>query len=278
MKVHPEKDLEYYKSLWDLSSIDLLQETPRGFVYKAFTNNRPAVLKIAKPLGLEHERGAAAFLKACPETIAVEIYEQDELATLMEHLPGPTLTEDVKNGNDDAATTIIAQIAAKIQTVPVPENHSFIGLREWFRALLERAEKRNGPHWKLFETAAGLAKDLLDDTPREVLLHGDLHHDNIIRDRQGRYKMIDPKGLIGDPAYEVANAFRNPDIAELVTKERIMRQASIFSDIMGIDKTRILAFGFVHAAISPLWSEQDGETDNGAINIAQIFYENGLYE
>ena len=278
VKAYPEKDLEYYKNLWELGSIDLLQETPRGIVYKVSVKSLPAVLKIAKPLGLEHERGAVAFLQACPKTIAARIYEHDELATLMEYLPGPTLTEDVKNGNDDDASTIIAQIATGIQAIPVPEKQNFIGLREWFRTLFEHDETQHAKDKNLFGTAKALAKELLDNPCREVLLHGDLHHDNIISDASGRYKMIDPKGLIGNAAYEYANAFRNHEGEGRVTKERIMRQASIFSETSKIDKAEILAFGFIHASISPLWSVQDSEDIGNSMDIARLFFEDGLYK
>ncbi len=46
------------------------------------------------------------------------------------------------------------------------------------------------------------------------MLHGDLHHDNILQN--GNYwVVIDPKGLIGEPAYEVSSFIRN-SIPELL--------------------------------------------------------------
>ena len=50
---------------------------------------------------------------------------------------------------------------------------------------------------------------LLDTTPEEVALHGDLHHSNILRHGDG-WMVIDAKGLVGDPAVEGAAFVCNP--------------------------------------------------------------------
>jgi streptomycin 6-kinase len=54
-----------------------------------------------------------------------------------------------------------------------------------------------------------LLPDLLRTTPRRVFLHGDLHHENSLRHGE-RWMAIDPKGIVGDPAYEPAAFMRNP--------------------------------------------------------------------
>jgi hypothetical protein len=49
---------------------------------------------------------------------------------------------------------------------------------------------------------------LIETSPKEVFLHGDLHHENILLDR-GHWRPIDPKGLRGDPAFEAVAFLRN---------------------------------------------------------------------
>ncbi|MCB1839943.1 MAG: phosphotransferase [Rhodospirillales bacterium] len=264
--------LQDYCSLWKLENPALLQETPRATLYRVKYANVPAVLKISRPLGLEHERQATAFLSLCPTEISVKILKSQDNAVLMEDLPGPALSEEVRQGRDDRATEIIASTALRVSNIPVPQTHSFIPLRTWFRALFEKSGHA-GENPALYETAAPLAHELLSADAPQVLLHGDLHHDNMIRDETGRYKMIDPKGLIGHPAYEVANAFRNPHGAGLVTKERILRQAGIFSATLGRSQREILGFGFIHAAISPLWSLEDNEDFGDSLKVARLFHE-----
>lgn len=54
-----------------------------------------------------------------------------------------------------------------------------------------------------------LANHLLASTTREVAIHGDLHHENILKHRDG-WMGIDAKGLVGDPAIEGAAFILNP--------------------------------------------------------------------
>ncbi len=56
---------------------------------------------------------------------------------------------------------------------------------------------------------SSLAKALLDTTATTCFLHGDLHHGNILMGESG-WQLIDPKGLVGDPAFEIAAFMRNP--------------------------------------------------------------------
>src|SRR5438067_1309862 len=43
-----------------------------------------------------------------------------------------------------------------------------------------------------------------------VLLHGDLHHENILAAARQPWLAIDPKGVVGEPAYEAGALLRNP--------------------------------------------------------------------
>ena len=44
---------------------------------------------------------------------------------------------------------------------------------------------------------------------RKVLLHGDLHHQNILFNENKGWKAIDPKGIIGVPVMELARFLDN---------------------------------------------------------------------
>ena len=74
-----------------------------------------------------------------------------------------------------------------------------------------------------------------------MLLHGDLHHDNILQN-SGSWLAVDPKGYIGDPAFEPAAYLCNP-IPELLQENRpreiIENRIRICSDELGIDAQRI---------------------------------------
>ncbi len=46
--------------------------------------------------------------------------------------------------------------------------------------------------------------DINQKYSRNLLLHGDLHHENILKNENGSYTVIDPKGVIGDPVFDLS--------------------------------------------------------------------------
>jgi streptomycin 6-kinase len=104
-----------------------------------------------------------------------------------------------------------------------------------------------------------------------VLLHGDLHHDHVLASARG-WLAIDPKGVIGERSYEVANLLGNPcPHGELVhDRDRMLRLASVYAENLGLDAARILAFALAHAGLSATWSIEDGEDPGFRLACADI--------
>ncbi|MGI8924176.1 MAG: aminoglycoside phosphotransferase family protein [Fimbriimonadales bacterium] len=96
-------------------------------------------------------------------------------------------------------------------------------------------------------TGDPLARELLATTEREVFLHGDLHQFNILR-HGDRWVVIDPKGVVGDPAFEPTAFLRNPleTISNLSDPESILRQRiARFAQKLDLDPWRICAWSLV---------------------------------
>ena len=94
----------------------------------------------------------------------------------------------------------------------------------------------------------------------EVVLHGDLHHDNILSSGDG-WLAIDPKGVLGDPAWEVGPYLYNnlPDTAgEGSWRATIRRRADQFAAELGLDRRRIYGCSKAYAALSCAWSLDEG--------------------
>lgn len=51
-----------------------------------------------------------------------------------------------------------------------------------------------------------------------MLLHGDFHHDNILLSNNGDYVIIDPKGVIGDPVFDIPRFILNEFGDEITTE------------------------------------------------------------
>lgn len=106
-----------------------------------------------------------------------------------------------------------------------------------------------------------------------VVLHGDLHHENILAAERRPWLAIDPKGVVGEPAYEVGAFLRNPT-SRLLDASRpqdvIARRVDLLSERLGLDRQRLLAFGFAQLVLAAWWMYEDhGDGWQPAIALAE---------
>lgn len=267
---------------WDLHDADAMPETRTSKLCRVTTGSgEQAVLKFLKPAGVLDEAGGAAILEYYSGLGAVRIIEYDTEAHLLEYADSHDLLYAIDHGiaTDEEAAQIAADIVAQLHTSRIGKKQpeGLIPLRTRFNALYDKAaaDRMAGNLDSVFVRAAALADHLLETTAgRDVIpLHGDLHHENIVHSTTRGWLAIDPKGLIGDRAYDVSNLFCNPlGRDEIVERQgRIDRLADIFSRSLGYDRVRILGFGAVHCALSATWSllEDRPAEAAGAVKIAQ---------
>ncbi len=128
-----------------------------------------------------------------------------------------------------------------------------------FAALLLQKIDVRWPHETQTSIAASqtLAKKLLSQQIEICALHGDLHHDNIRLSDRG-YLAFDPKGLIGDRAYDLANLFKNPVDAPAVfgDPDRITRKAEDLAKALDTSPKRILSWAVAHCGLPIVWIGQ----------------------
>jgi streptomycin 6-kinase len=105
----------------------------------------------------------------------------------------------------------------------------------------------------IYVRCAPLAQRLLADQREVRVLHGDIHHRNIRQSSRG-WLAFDPKGVVGDRAYDCANTLCNPPMTELVHNEaRLLTNAAILADTLAIDLPRVLAFTYAYACLNASW-------------------------
>ena len=207
-------------------------------------------------------------------------------ARLLEHdaVNGVLLMERVILGDDllplarvddDASTEIIGRVVSSLHSgqlaPPAGELPRLASLGEAF-------EGNGDPRLPaaLVARAAGLFVELTTGGD-EVVLHGDLHHFNVVRDGVGdaadRWRAIDPHGWIGDPAFDTAPMLANPrgltleespDATRLVTATTAERRIAILAETTGFDRDRIRAWAFTAAVIAELWMVEDHDLVHGA--------------
>lgn len=251
----PDKFLD----LWRISQLEKLTETPTSHLFKGLYERKPCVLKVYTEHGKKCESDSAVYLKAIDGHGGVTLLEDHEDAILLEYIDGQTLKEHVKNGQDNAATQIIGQTLKAIHHAP----NSALNLPSMHDRLecLFEYETKSAPN--IIKSAAHLSRHIIKTPFTDTVLHGDMHHDNIMHSSTRGWLAIDPQPFIGDPAYDCANTLHNPhqmfDLTE--NKTRLLEQANTLGSTMGIDPQRIINYAFIHGCLSACWSFEDEGTD-----------------
>jgi streptomycin 6-kinase len=93
-----------------------------------------------------------------------------------------------------------------------------------------------------------------------TLLHGDLHHYNVLSDTRRGWLAIDPKGVVGEVEYEIGAIFRNPaEAPKLFTSPKIVEaRLQRFFRTLRVHDERVLQWAFAQAVLSVIWAIEDG--------------------
>jgi streptomycin 6-kinase len=115
------------------------------------------------------------------------------------------------------------------------------------------------------------------------LLHGDLHHDNILFDAARGWLAVDPKGVVGETEYEIGAALRNPvGRPDLFTQpDTIRRRIERFAETLHLDARRILRWAFAQAVLSAIWTWEDGfdiDKMDPVLDLARVISPNSGFE
>lgn len=261
MTAFPLDKIDVATRRWSLTDLVQIAETATSWVFKARQAHRATALKVLKPYGADEIHGAELMVWYAGIGAAQIIEIHDEMI-LMEWLDGSLLGDMAREGRDTEAAEILCQVARDLhryRATALPELED-LALR--FRTLTtSRLDDWPLSHREHFRRATEIAQTLIETTTTRIPLHGDFHHDNVVHSERG-WLAIDPKGLIGDPAYEFGNVFRNPrgcnDAAS--NPERIDRVASQFAAGLGLDRSRILNWAAAHSAISACWDRAAGNS------------------
>ncbi len=157
--------------------------------------------------------------------------------------------------DDGAATEVIGSLIAALTEQPAPAA-GLPTVAGWFGDL-RRFEQRPPPgiDAATVRAARAIADELTASTAEPRLLHGDLHHDNVLAADAG-WRAIDPKGVAGDPAHECAAMLRNGlgAVATADLSDCLRSRVGILAAVTGFDRARIAGWGCAQTVLSCCWS------------------------
>ncbi len=246
----------------------LVAETDIAFVWKVLrADGTPAALKIYKNGDMQDEGPGFDLLAAMDGRGAVRLLGTRAGAVLLEWLDGPALGDLTRDGQDDAASEALIEVALTLHQMPPKRIATLPDLERRFVALFQArfAEECPAGARASLRAATALAQRLLATQSEPRPLHGDLHHDNIKRGDRG-YLAYDAKGVWGDRHYELASALRNPLGAEdqVLRQEVILHRARLWADRFGTTPLALLEWAAAHAALSLAWT-YNGQFDGAVL-------------
>lgn len=241
----------------DLSDPQFVEETAIAQIWKVIRRTGgEAALKLYHNRNMGNDRFGFEFLRSLDGQAAAKVYYCDDQVALIEWLDGPSLGDMTRVGRDKEAGLDLVDVANKLQAAQTEVPEHVPNLHRLFGSLhkLEITSSVSKRDAQLIARAQKLSAELLATQNDMCVLHGDLHHDNIRLSARG-YCAFDARGVVGERAFELANAFRNPKGArEIVfSPVRIRLLADMWSERFSVDRTRLLKWAAAKCALSIAW-------------------------
>jgi streptomycin 6-kinase len=236
-----------------------------------------AVLKLGPP-GHVDVGGEVAALGHFGGAGAVRLLAHDVArgAMLLEQAVPGTPASALVPSKDIIATAAIITVMRRLHRPvagagPLPELHARD--RRSFVEHLARYPGDSPIPRRLVTRASGLLDDLSGGGTERVVLHGDLHHDNVLRASREPWLAIDPHGVVGDPGADVGAMLYNPDPPNRDPSLVALVPARIeqLADGLGMDSDRVVAWAFEQAVLSEVWTaEEPGAPVTRALDVALL--------
>jgi len=228
------------EALWNLTELKPVANLTYNYVLVGFQNKIPVVLKLSMDSqGLEREANALEAFKGYG---AVSVLKKQENGLLLQRaFPGYSL-KDFQHNKGKKNIEIACNVAQRLYTAPFPQKANFPNIEDWLRAL--------DKDWKIprehLSTARELKRQLSENrTDSPILLHGDLHQDNILSHGDD-WLVIDPKGVIGYPINDLWACIEEPN-----------HDLRYISEYFGYPFDNVVKWYYVHLVLAACWQTED---------------------
>jgi len=261
MTAQRRKDASHFLKHWNLIQDGDEILTHSSLLLPVRKNAEPLMLKIVDL----HDDEALAWqiLKIYNGQGAVFLVDVSGPAQLLERIipdeAVPDLESMVVSGKEEQALDILCQSIINLQET-VREGPSFKPVNSFHSRTLEmqkHMESRVFPKetQTIFESALSCSLKL-DKGHSQKLLHGDLHHFNLLNSKTRGWLAIDPKGIYGPREYDFAIPLCNPyPHTDLVAcPKRMKRLTRRIEKDYGFCADLILEFTWIHALQVAAWS------------------------
>ncbi|MGH4122467.1 MAG: aminoglycoside phosphotransferase family protein [Clostridium sp.] len=257
------RDIKTYADKWALSSFQFIPSYSANLVFKCYSENLGSVvLKIGNP-SFREVITEFNTLKEYNGRRFCRIFDADiESGVILEECvqPGNTLRDE---NSLDKRLSVFSSLYKGLHITPIKAD-IYPTYIEWVCRITEYMSKRQDCKelYLYMKKARDICLSVSNVYSQKMLLHGDFHHDNILLGYDGEYKIIDPKGVIGDPVFDVPRFILNEFGDEITTElyKKINDIICILEKKLNIPKYILKQCLYVETAMGVCWCIEDGST------------------
>lgn len=245
---------------WNLTGIESIYEKRDKGVYRAESAELGSViLKLAADYA--SLSGEFQALSEMQGEFCCQVYAFDSAYSLLLEeriLPGATLKQvpDWKK-----RVICFSKVFEKIHVVPKDQTN-YRSYLDWARnackSVTDQGNRELSAGMKL---AVEIAEKMFARYPERRLLHGDLHHENLLQNEDGNYVIIDPKGVVGPPVFDVPRFVLNEldDGEDFLRKAHISKVIELLSHVLSYPCDDLYQLLFMEIMLANAWNFEDGE-------------------
>lgn len=262
---------------WNLSAIKPVAHIRYNYVAYAIKNGTlPTVLKISCDQDLIRNEHRALMIFSGHASVKVIDFHREHNALLLERITPGTLLKTDYLITINSTIESYAKIARELAQHQLRNKPSLAGcthVADWCQALNRITDPCIKSDWVNY--GKKLQNCLLASMDPKYLCHGDLHLENIIQHKDN-WVAIDPKGVMGELAFEVSafdfiDSSEWDDSDELIVAKLLTRVTQLAKAI-SIDRDRLLRWLFLRSVISAQWFIEDNDDPSQMLRLITILY------
>ena len=254
---------------WDITVGATLTGGTAAYVAEATTRDgAAAVLKVATPPAID---GATAFAQmaltlelagghGCARLLA----RDDERAALLLERLGRSLGEldlSVERELEIICRTVQPVWVRVPRDTPLPTGaEKAHWLSDFIETTWEALDRPCSRGTIDLATAFAAERAAAFDPASAVLVHGDAHRWNTLEAAEGTFKLVDPEGLVSEPAHDLAIPMRefNRELLEGDAVRLGRERAQLLGRLTGVNPTAIWQWGFIERVSTGLHTMELG--------------------
>ncbi|MCJ7841283.1 phosphotransferase [Lederbergia sp. NSJ-179] len=264
------RDLDVYAEKWTLTSFQFIPSYSANLVFTCYSENYgDAVLKIGNPASAEiltefhtlcqynGRRFCKVFTADIDHGVMLEEWVQ----------PGDTLRDE---SSLDKRLSVFCSLYQDLHVTPA-KAEIYPTYIEWISRITDYMSKRQDctELYLHMKKAKDIGLSISTLYSQKMLLHGDFHHDNILLSHNGEYKIIDPKGVVGDPVFDIPRFILNEFGDERTTEvyQKIKNIICFLEKNLMIPSDILKQCLYVETAMGMCWCVEDGASPEEYSNL-----------